>query len=83
VKEGNSYPVVVFNLRDPVSEIMCRNGHLVKNDSPDSLKIKLIAEAPNCEKCGAKMHLVNGRRGKFWGCNNYPKCRSTKRYSGH
>jgi restriction system protein len=75
--------VVVFNLREPVSEISCKNAHMVKNDSPDSLKIKLIAEAPICEKCGSKMRLVNGRRGKFWGCSNYPKCRSTKRYSGH
>jgi restriction system protein len=73
---------VVFNLREPTTEINCKNAHIVKNDSPDSLIIKLIAEAPSCEKCGAKMRLVNGRRGKFWGCSNYPKCRSTKRYSG-
>ena len=71
--------IVVFNLRDPVPEIMCRNGHLVKNDSPDSLKIRLIAEAPLCEKCGSKMRLMNGR---FWGCSNYPKCRNRKRFSG-
>jgi hypothetical protein len=73
--------VVVFNLRDPVQEITCRNGHLVKNDSPDSLKIKLIAEAPTCEKCGSKMRLMNGRFGKFWGCSNYPNCRNKKRFS--
>ena len=59
--------VVVFNLREPTTEISCKNSHTVKNDSPDSLKIKLIAEAPNCEKCGAQMRLVNG---KFWGCSN-------------
>jgi restriction system protein len=73
--------VVLFNLREPVEEISCRNSHMVKNDSPDSLKIKLIAEAPSCEKCGSKMRLVNGRRGKFWGCGNYPKCKSTMRFS--
>jgi restriction system protein len=74
--------VVVFNLPEPATEIVCRNSHLVKNDSPDSLKIKLIAEAPCCEKCGSKMKLVTGRFGKFWGCGNYPKCRSKKRYVG-
>jgi restriction system protein len=73
--------IVLFNLREPVEEIGCRNSHMVKNDSPDSLKIKLIAEAASCEKCGSKMRLVNGRRGKFWGCSNYPKCKSTLRFS--
>jgi hypothetical protein len=73
---------VVFNLRQPTTEISCKNGHIVKNDSPDSLMTKLIAEAPTCEKCGSKMKLVKGHYGKFWGCSNYPKCRSKKRYSG-
>jgi restriction system protein len=73
--------IVLFNLRESVEEISCKNSHMVKNDSPDSLKIKLIAEVPSCEKCGSKMRLVNGRRGKFWGCSNYPKCRSTMRFS--
>jgi restriction system protein len=73
--------VVVFNLRDPATETMCRNGHSVKNDSPDSLKIRLIAEAPVCEKCGSKMRLVSGRFGKFWGCSNYPTCRNRKSFS--
>jgi len=70
--------VVVFNLRDSNTEMSCKNSHMVKNDSPDSLVIKLIAEAPACEKCGVKMRLV---KGKFWGCSNYPKCRNTKRYT--
>jgi hypothetical protein len=70
--------VVIFNLCDSITEMSCKNSHMVKNDSPDSLVIKLIAEAPVCEKCGAKMRLV---RGKFWGCSNYPKCRNTKRYT--
>jgi len=74
--------VVVFNLRKPATEICCKNAHLVKNDSPDPLKIKLIAEAPSCEKCGAKMKLVSGRFGKFRGCSNYPQCRSRRRYAG-
>jgi len=76
--------IVVFSLLEPVTEKMCCKAHAVKNNSPDSLRIKLIAvspnaEAPCCEKCGVKMRLVSGRRGKFWGCSNYPKCHSTKR----
>jgi restriction system protein len=73
--------VVFFNLRDSITEMSCKNSHMVKNDSPDSLVIKLIAEAPVCEKCGAKMRKVSGRFGKFWGCSSYPKCRNKKRFS--
>lgn len=72
--------IVVFDLRDQTGEMSCPKNHLVRNDSPDSLAIRLISEAPTCEKCGAKMRLVNGRFGKFWGCSKYPKCRSKRRY---
>ena len=30
-----------------------------------------------CPKCGGKLVLRNGKRGKFYGCSNYPKCRYT------
>ena len=72
--------VVVFNLRNSTTEMCCKNSHVVRNDAPDSLVIKSIAEAPVCERCGAKMRLV---KGKFWGCSNYPQCRNTKRYRVH
>jgi DNA topoisomerase-1 len=28
-----------------------------------------------CPKCGSKLHEKEGKRGKFYGCSNYPKCR--------
>ena len=31
-----------------------------------------------CEKCGSKMVVKNGRFGKFAACPNYPRCRNTK-----
>lgn len=41
---------------------------------------------PTCPKCGIKMILRTGQKGrssgnKFWGCANYPRCRSTLVYS--
>jgi len=38
-------------------------------------------EAPRCPKCGAEMILRTAKSGanagkRFWGCSNYPKCRS-------
>lgn len=30
-----------------------------------------------CEECGSPMLIREGRRGKFLGCSNYPKCKAT------
>jgi restriction system protein len=30
---------------------------------------------PSCPSCGIKMVRRTGKRGDFWGCQNYPKCR--------
>ncbi len=32
-----------------------------------------------CELCGAEMVIRNGRYGSFYACENYPKCKNTKR----
>lgn len=29
---------------------------------------------PSCPECGAKMKIVDGKYGKFYGCNNFPEC---------
>ncbi len=31
-----------------------------------------------CDRCGAPMVIRTGRRGRFYGCSAYPKCRNTK-----
>ena len=35
-------------------------------------------ESPQCPECGGPMALRDGRRGKFWGCKQYPKCKGTR-----
>lgn len=30
---------------------------------------------PSCPSCGVKMLRRTGKRGDFWGCKNFPKCR--------
>ncbi len=49
------------------------NGKLIPEEAPDP------SEVPTCEKCGAPMVRRKGRYGPFWGCSNYPKCRSIVR----
>lgn len=36
---------------------------------------------PTCASCGIKLVRRNGRRGQFWGCINYPRCRTTLPFS--
>jgi hypothetical protein len=36
------------------------------------------ASAPLCAKCGIPMVVRSGNRGQFYGCSNYPKCRTSK-----
>ena len=73
--------VVIFDLREASHEVKCRNNHAVRRDvSLNDLTSAFLNETLYCEKCGASMRIVNGRRGKFWGCSNYPHCRNTKQY---
>ena len=70
----------------------CENGHTVTNEITTArLLIASLAPLPAlsgppslpdviCDRCGSKMRVVNGRRGKFWGCSRYPTCNFTKRY---
>ena len=39
-----------------------------------------FADAENifkCPRCGSALTKRNGKNGEFWGCTNYPKCRTT------
>ena len=41
--------------------------------------------SPKCPKCNSGMSLREARRGKFagnkfWGCDNYPKCKGIINY---
>lgn len=49
---------------------------------PELSQQKLMALAtmgdyktPSCASCGVKMLKRNGKRGEFWGCANYPRCK--------
>jgi hypothetical protein len=70
---------VIFDLTSGETEKHCHNGHLVSNDlRSDALSVKLVSGKVYCEKCGQEMRRIRGRRGDFWGCTNYPKCRFTR-----
>jgi|ERR1700687_981636 len=70
----------------------CENGHTVTNDitiarllTASFAPLPAMSGPPTlpdviCDRCKSKMRIVNGRRGRFWGCSRYPKCTFTRRY---
>jgi restriction system protein len=53
---------------------------------PDEPKMRLLALAtegeyttPSCPSCGIPMIRRTSRKGVFWGCGNYPRCRQILR----
>lgn len=34
---------------------------------------------PTCPRCGSLMRRRSGRRGQFWGCSTYPRCKGTRK----
>jgi HJR/Mrr/RecB family endonuclease len=73
--------VVRHHLRAP-EEVRCQCCNMI---APTLNVDKIVGAVPNsvptCVKCGVPMRLVSGKNGKFWGCSDYPRCRSTKPFS--
>lgn len=44
---------------------------------PDADASPDMENAPRCKKCGSPMILRDSKRGQFWGCSAYPKCKYT------
>jgi hypothetical protein len=39
-----------------------------------------VPQALTCPKCGERLRERNGKRGRFLGCNGYPRCRYTQSF---
>jgi ssDNA-binding Zn-finger/Zn-ribbon topoisomerase 1 len=75
-------------ISEPAKEPNIENGRLersFKTNREHVAHIKEIVKAKEntkeCAKCGAEMKIRVVKKGenagnKFWGCSNFPKCRS-------
>ena len=55
----------------------CKGIKPLSGDDEDMDFEKYYLKQDKCPKCGGKMQLKNSKYGKFWGCENYPKCKHT------
>jgi DNA topoisomerase-1 len=62
-----------------VSMNVGENGEPVEKVEKVAVEVPGIepGETRECEKCGKPMVVRNSRRGPFWGCTGFPKCRNT------
>ena len=62
-----------------VSMNVGENGEPVAKVEKAAIVVEGIepGEKRECEKCGKDMVVRTSRRGPFWGCTGYPKCKNT------
>ncbi len=70
--------------REEYEKICQENGGILDtpelvqaNDQLRALERQLYELVPACPKCGTPMTARSGKRGDFWGCTRYPKCKGT------
>lgn len=61
----------------------CLTGGDTENKEVATLLTDPQPNVKLCPECGAAMQIKNGRRGKFWGCTNYPRCHHTEDWNGN
>ncbi|RPF55272.1 restriction endonuclease [Aquisalibacillus elongatus] len=56
----------------------------LNEEQPDQLVNQTQQEdlKEKCKRCGSELVLRNSKRGQFYGCSNFPKCRYTQGVSG-
>ena len=57
----------------------CKNTSPLPKGVRLERKVSPVVEAGiSCQKCGQRMVIRSGRRGKFIACSGYPRCRNTR-----
>ena len=74
---------VINYIQDTIREIIAsaqpitvQGSDNASSKKSDSKKSSMKSNV-KCPRCGAVMFLRNGKNGAFWGCSNYPECKTT------
>jgi HJR/Mrr/RecB family endonuclease len=74
--------IVEFIFRNGEINKQCKNGHLVLNNiEQDIFSPEYFSGYKYCIKCGKPMELITWKHKKFWGCSDYPKCKSYQKFN--
>lgn len=66
--------------RDQLIDLILLINPSIKIQNPPEIT-KSLPRSPGlkCSKCGSPMVLRTGKRGEFYGCSSFPKCRHTEK----
>lgn len=58
----------------------CKNTKPLENQKNQIISSPKVLEGIPCPECSGEILLRKSRRGEFYGCKNYPKCKFTANY---
>lgn len=72
---GSANPIQLLDGADFLRKIL----ELPKDEQDSLLRYAFDGDykTPTCASCGLKMTRRDSKRGPFWGCLNYPRCKNT------
>jgi hypothetical protein len=76
IKADNVIVLVIVALVWLLSAVFGGIASLFSNKTPPIALTTL-----QCPRCGSPMVLRSGRRGAFYGCSRFPRCRGSRNYS--
>ncbi|MBD3391307.1 MAG: type I DNA topoisomerase [Chitinivibrionales bacterium] len=77
--ECNKFPLVIKWSKNG-KFLACQGFPACKYTEPLQ-KIKTVETDEICDKCGAKMVILNIKNNRFLGCSRYPECKNTRSLS--
>ena len=74
----NSKVILKINPINKQKHFACSNNECDWNGGKTSMNLEDLDKIEVCPDCGGILTIKDSRRGKFFGCSNFPKCRYTK-----
>jgi restriction system protein len=75
---ANKSKVTLIDREQLIDLILLMNPSIKKQILHEKTISNPESPALRCNRCGSPMVLRTGKRGQFYGCSNYPKCRYTE-----
>ncbi|WHY00283.1 topoisomerase DNA-binding C4 zinc finger domain-containing protein [Neobacillus sp. DY30] len=70
--------VLLVDRDEWIDFILVFNRSIKKEVPVKAIEIETSSRDLTCVKCGSPMVLKTGKRGVFYGCSGFPKCRYTR-----
>lgn len=80
-KCGDTIIVEINDYDEDKKEFKCLNSSCNWYGGKFNQALKYLDHIENCPSCDGILYPRNGKKGLFYGCSRFPKCRETKEFS--